>query len=260
MFPEGFAFPAGDDSELAPEEIRKFVDEEIPATRRSLLPAVAAHARRLTTGFDQIDEIHREGGETLVKWIVANYAPGRPLAITFVCTGNSRRSMLGATLGNIAAAYYGLPEIRCSSGGTRPSAFNERTIATLRDIGVEIEATGTSAEAGPDGERNPVYRVRWGAPVGESLPEMTEFSKRYDDAHNPQQGFAAVLVCSEADAACPIVKGAALRIAMPYPDPKLYDDSEFEARKYAERRDDIGRLMLAVMKAARLRLVSAGKL
>ena len=33
------------------------------------------------------------------------------------------------------------------------------------------------------------------------------------------------MVCGEADAACPVVKGAAARISMPYLDPKIYDDS-----------------------------------
>ena len=31
------------------------------------------------------------------------------------------------------------------------------------------------------------------------------------------------MVCGEADAACPFVKGAALRVSMPYLDPKIYD-------------------------------------
>ncbi len=260
MAPETFARLAGDDGELDPDEIRKHLEGAAPATRTALLPAVATHARLLTTGFDQIDEAHRAGGKELAHWIAEKYEPGRPLAITFVCTGNSRRSILGATLGNIAAAYYGLPDIRCYSGGTQPSAFNERTAATLRDIGVEIKATGKNAEGSPDASPNPLYRVRWGAPVGETLLETTEFSKRYDDSHNPQQGFAAILVCHEAEAACPNVKGAAVRIALPYLDPKLYDDTEFEARKYAERRDDIGRLMLAIMMQARRQLVSSGKL
>ena len=37
------------------------------------------------------------------------------------------------------------------------------------------------------------------------------------------------MVCGEADAACPFVKGAALRVSMPYLDPKIYDDGKFEA-------------------------------
>jgi hypothetical protein len=94
-----------------------------------------------------------------------------------------------------------------------------------------------------------VHTIRWGSDL-----EATEFSKTYLDASNPQQGFAALLVCGEADAACPLVKGAAVRISMPYLDPKIYDDSVYEARRYAERRDDIGRLMLCVMMQVRNRL------
>ena len=59
------------------------------------------------------------------------------------------------------------------------------------------------------------------------------------------------MVCSEADEACPFVKGAALRLSMPYLDPKIYDGGAYESAKYAERRNDIGRLMLSVMVQAR---------
>ena len=69
--------------------------------------------------------------------------------------------------------------------------------------------------------------------------EATEFSKTYFDENNPQHGFAALMVCGEADAACPLVKGAVVRISMPYLDPKIYDDSVYESHKYAELRDDI---------------------
>ena len=64
------------------------------------------------------------------------------------------------------------------------------------------------------------------------------------------------MVCGEADEACPFVKGATLRVSVPYLDPKIYDDGAYEAAKYAERRDDIGRLMLAVMVQARGDLAS----
>ena len=52
------------------------------------------------------------------------------------------------------------------------------------------------------------------------------------------------------------MKGATLRVLVPYLDPKIYDDGAYEAAKYAERRDDIGRLMLAVMVQARGDLAS----
>ena len=88
--------------------------------------------------------------------------------------------------------------------------------------------------------------------------ESTEFSKRYDDPANPQKGFAALMVCGEADAGCPLVKGSALRVSMPYLDPKIYDGGAYETAKYAERRDDMGRLMLSVMMQARQRIAAVG--
>ena len=243
---------AGSDGKLDAAEVRKALDADVHESRRRLSPKVAAHADLLTTSFDMIDEPHREAGEALADWIAGNYKPGQPLHVTVVCTGNSRRSILGATMGNVAAAYYGMPEVRFHSGGTAPSAFNPRTVACLKEIGVEVEPTGTDAPRGEPKTANPIYKVRWGQ-AGESSLEAFEFSKTYSDASIPQQGFAALMVCGEADAACPFVKGAALRVSMPYLDPKIYDDSRFEAAKYAERRDDIGRLMLSVMMQVRYR-------
>jgi arsenate reductase len=43
---------------------------------------------------------------------------------------------------------------------------------------------------------------------------------------------------------------------MPYLDPKMFDGGAYESAKYAERRDDIGRLMLSVMVQARGELAS----
>jgi arsenate reductase (thioredoxin) len=96
---------------------------------------------------------------------------------------------------------------------------------------------------------NPIFEIAW----GEGLKEL-EFSKMYQDGLNPQSGFAAVMVCSEADESCPQVTGADLRVSLTFLDPKVFDESRFETFKYAERRDDIGRIFLAVMANARRQL------
>jgi arsenate reductase len=259
MEPETFKTLAGADDRLNSDEIRKAVDAAVPESRGRLPPKLKAHTEYLTTSFDMIDEEHRLAGVSLAEWIAKNYQPGKPLDVVVVCTGNSRRSILGSTMGNIAAAYYGMPEVRFHSGGTAPTAFNSRTVATLKEIGVEIEPTGKEAARGEPQTANPIYRLRWGTPGGAGGPAMetTEFSKVYDDPANPKKDFAALMVCGEADAGCPFVRGSALRLSMPYLDPKIYDGSAFEAIKYAERRDDIGRLMLSVMMQARQRMASA---
>lgn len=232
---------------------------DVSASPGRLLPDVAAHVERLAST-PQTDTRHRDAVAEFAAWIAANDAPGKPLHVIAVCTGNSRRSLLTSTMGNIAAACCGL-DVRFHSGGTIPSAFNPRTIKTLQEIGVEVEATGEEAPRGEPGTANPVYRVRWGRTDASSPPmEMREFSKRYDDAANPQQGFAALMVCGEADEACPVVSGAALRVSMPFPDPKIHDGTEFEAAGYRERRDEIGRLMLGALQQARQRLTEKGRL
>jgi hypothetical protein len=241
---------AGDDDRLDDAEIKKAIAADVPASQARLLPKVRSYADLLTTSLDMIDDRHRRAGAEFAEWIAANYQPGKPLHVTVICTGNSRRSFLGATTGNIAAAYCGMPEVQFHSGGTAPSACNKRTIAALKAIGVEVEPTGQEAPRGEPRTPNPCYRLAWGTPARsteEPSLEVVEFSKHYADPTNPQKGFAALLVCSEADEACPTVKGAAVRVAMPYLDPKTYDDSPFEAVKYAERRDDIARLMMSVM-------------
>ena len=253
MGAETFSQLAGAGGRLDAGAIARAVAADVPESRGRLLPEVRAHADALTTSFDRIDPAHRDAGRKLGAWLAEHHRPGRPLEVIVICTGNSRRSILGAAMGNIAAAYYGMPEIRFHSGGTAPTAFNLRTVAALAAIGVEVEPTGAEAPRGEPLVANPVYRVRWGRPGADSaLPfEATEFSKHYGDPANPGRDFAALMVCGEADEACPNVKGAALRVSMPYLDPKVFDDTPYEAEKYAERRDDMGRLMLSALLHAR---------
>ncbi len=240
---------AGEDEVLDQDEIRRELEVSTPESRSTLNSAVREHLEFLSTSFDSIAEGRQELIQELASWIAANHRSGEPLHVVVVCTGNSRRSILGSTLGNASAAYVGLPEVRFHSGGTEPSAMNRRTIATLEAIGIVIRPTGEMGPSGAKGEPNPRQFVAWG-----EIPDVTdavEFSKRYDDPVNPQSGFAALMVCSEADAECPNVRGAAERISMPFLDPKSYDDSRFEVAKYAERRDEIGRVLLAALGEAR---------
>ncbi len=255
--PSTFSKLAGPDLRLDPTEVRRALEADVPESRRRLLPKVAEHASILTTSFDMVDPSHREASRALVDWIVENHKPGRPLHVTVICSANSRRSIMGATMGNVAAAYAGLPEIRFHCGGTAISALNSRAIAALKDAGVEVEPTGREAPRGDSRTANPIYKVRWGYPPttsGDPALETTEFSKLYGDKANPQADFAALMVCGDSDDNCPAIKEAALHVLTPYLDPKIYDGGAYETLKYAERRDDMARLMLMVMTQVRHRL------
>jgi len=219
-----------------------------PATRSTLEPVLAAHLDTLAGDLGSITEPHRSAGRQLAGWLGAHHRPEVALPVVVVCTGNSRRSMLGAMMGNAAASALGLPEVRFTSAGTAPSAFNPRTIAALRSIGFAIEPTWDEAPRGSENLTNPRHRVRWGSGEGQ---ELVEFSKALGDPALPPCGFMAVMVCDEADAGCPVVPGAAARVSMPFPDPKAADGTPEEAARYAATRDAFGRLMLAVLAEVR---------
>lgn len=226
--------------------------------REFLYPQVRSQCDLLSSQTDLISPAHFDGSERLFQAIVSQHIPDVELGVIVICTGNSRRSMLAATMGNIAAAYHGLPELRFYSGGTNPSAFNPRTIRALQEAGVVVNPTNENAPVGKAGESNPVYKVSWGnlPRIGVNRLEIKEFSKIYSDPHNPNKSFIALLVCDEADASCPNVQGASLRIAMPFQDPKSYDGSAQESAKYSERRDEIGRIMLSIVLKAKRHLAA----
>lgn len=243
---------AGADGRLDADEVRRALEAADPGLRRSLHPILRGHLDTLTTSFDRIGAEHLGPVRELGDWIAGRLESTGRAEVIVVCTGNSRRSFFGALMGNAAASYYGLPEVRFHCGGTEPSALNPRTIRALAEVGFLVGPTGSEAPRGPTGVENPIYRVSWG--TDPEVTEALEFSKLYTDPANPADGFAALMVCGEADEACPTVRGASARISMPFLDPKIYDGSAYEGAKYAERRDDLGREMLAALLRARRRL------
>lgn len=191
-----------------------------------------------------LSERQQAAARQVGEWIRQRRDSGLTANVIVICTGNSRRSSLGAMLGNVAAAFFGDVGVRFFSGGTAPSAFNPRTIRALQEIGVQVRELSELAAPGPAREQNARSLVRWGAGESDSI---VEFSKRYDDGSNPQQDYCAIMVCTDADENCPVVLGASLRVSMPFEDPKEFDGQPTEHAAYAERRDQIGRAMLAIL-------------
>ncbi len=224
-----------------------------PMIQNSPFPSITKHLKSISMDGKSIDTIHEKAQKELAKVIAEQYQPGKELSIILVCTGNSRRSMMGAAMGNASAAYHGLGDLRFYSGGTESSAFNSRSIRALKEIGFQIETNGEKAKPGPKGDDNFCYQVSW---ENNQRWNCVEYSKHYSDPKNPQKDFIALMVCDEADGACPEVLGAKKRIALPFSDPKAFDGKPEEAAKYSERRDDIGRFMLSTLALAREQLKS----
>lgn len=172
--------------------------------------------------------------EEMAVYLLDKIKKGEEIRLNFICTHNSRRSQFSQVWAQTAAVFYGI-EAACYSGGVEVTAFNERAVAALKRDGFKVVQKG---------EDNPVYFVF----PGEETEPIITFSKVYDDALNANKGFAAVMTCDHADENCPYIPGADKRFPLRYEDPKAFDDTEEEARRYTERCRQIGAELVLLFK------------
>jgi len=196
--------------------------------------SLSLYIRARENEFESIPAERKKELAALVEYVRDCRKAGRPIRLTFICTHNSRRSHLSQIWASTAAAHYGVENVRTFSGGTEATAFNHRAVAALRRAGFLVSE--------PLEVNNPKFQVRWHA----AAEPMICYSKKYNEAPNPGTDFAAVMTCTQADRACPIVQGAAARITLPFDDPKAADGTSDEERVYDERTAQIGREMLFV--------------
>jgi arsenate reductase len=207
------------------------------ASPRPLVPAIAAYVAATLAELDQIPVERRQRIAALASFVRDRTDSGEEVALTFICTHNSRRSHMSQVWAETAAHCFGIDGVTSYSGGTEATAFSPRAVAALARAGFHIEQMS-------EGD-NPVYAVRF----VDGMEPLRCFSKVYNQPPNPDHGFAAVMTCSDADAACPIVFGAAERVSIPYEDPKAADGTDGEASAYDERCRQIAREMLYLFSA-----------
>lgn len=178
--------------------------------------------------------------DAMVDYILAKIKSNEEVRLNFICTHNSRRSQFSQIWAKTAADYHGI-EVFCYSGGVEVTAFNERAVSAIKRDGFKVVQKG---------EENPVYFVFHGE---ESEPIVT-FSKVYDDAINPNSGFAAVMTCDHADENCPFIPGAEKRIPLRFEDPKAFDGTVLEEKMYTERSHQIAAEMFLIFQRVKEKL------
>jgi arsenate reductase (thioredoxin) len=193
-----------------------------------LLPGLQLTTDALVKRFGNISSERKQLLQQLTDFVEQRVKAGQTVHLNFICTHNSRRSHLSQLWAQAAAYYYKVPNVQSYSGGTEATAFNPRAVKAMSEAGFTIVTV-------KEGE-NPVYEVYF----AEEINPVTAFSKKYDDPFNHNKDFAAVMTCSHADENCPLILGAAARIALTYDDPKEFDGTSQEAEKYKERVEQIG--------------------
>ncbi|MFY7898712.1 MAG: low molecular weight phosphatase family protein [Chitinophagaceae bacterium] len=161
--------------------------------------------------------------QPLIHYVQQKVQAQSTIRLNFICTHNSRRSHLSQIWAQTMANHFNIKNLYCFSGGTEATAMYPKIVETLIHQGFEIEKLSQAD--------NPVYAVKY------ALNEMPIvcFSKVYQHAFNPQNEFAAIMTCNNADEGCPVVFGAEIRIPIKYTDPKIADNTPQQMAIYAER-------------------------
>ena len=154
--------------------------------------------------FESITAERKAVLQPLIDFIQDKHTSHEEIRLNLICTHNSRRSHLSQVWAQTAAAYYGIKNVFCYSGGTEATALFPKVAETLKDSGFRIQVIS-------DGN-NPVYAIKY----SENEHPVIGFSKTYDDAFNPENGFAAIMTCSQADGGCPFIAGAEKRIPITF--------------------------------------------
>lgn len=180
----------------------------------------------LSNQFDSIPIKRKEILAKITAYIQQRKDANKPISLVYICTHNARRSFFGQIWALTAASFFQIENCTTYSGGMEVTRCHPNAINALQNQGFETQIVSDS--------NNPKYQISFGEPV-----KMNCFSKLYNDETNPQEGFAAIMVCSDAETNCPFIPEAALRISTTYDDPKEFDGTPNEIEKYLERATQI---------------------
>lgn len=173
----------------------------------------------------RIDAVRKRHLDGVIQRLNELYAQHKQLNLVFICTHNSRRSILAQTWAFIAARFFDKPNISVYSGGTEQTAVYPGIISSLQEAGLDIFTHGQ--------EPNKSYSVK----LEDQVLELS--SKRYDSNINPKNNFVALMTCSDADQNCPFIPAAIARISLTFEDPKFSDGTEAEYQVYFNKSMEI---------------------
>lgn len=172
---------------------------------------------------ETITKERRDILQPLVEYIQNKVNNNQKLLINFICTHNSRRSHFSQVWAQTLAYYFNIQNVFCYSGGTEVTALFPMVSETLINSGFKVDILSNG--------NNPVYSIKY----AKNEHPIIGFSKKMNDKFNPTSEFAAVMTCSQADEGCPFITGAEKRISIPFEDPKVYDNTPAQAKKYQQR-------------------------
>jgi len=191
------------------------------AIQSNLFPEILNTIRSFNP--EHIIEDRKSVLKPLIDFIQLKVDNHQEIRINFICTHNSRRSHLSQIWAQTMAYNFGINNVFCYSAGTEATALFPMVVETLKNSGFHISPLSK--------DNNPVYSIKYAY----NQHPIIGFSKSLTDEFNPKLDFAAIMTCSQADGTCPNIAGAEKRIPITFDDPKAFDNTPEQAKKYQER-------------------------
>ncbi len=198
--------------------------------------SIKKYCERRIEEFDLIPEERKKELNKLAAYV--KYKETDPIDLVFICTHNSRRSIFGQVWAKIAAFHFGLTNVETHSAGTEETSIAGNVVYTFMSLGFDLVVEGEEENS----RHFFIFDTRQNACVCSS--------KTLDHYSLPKEEFGAIMTCTSADEACPMVLGAELRVATPFEDPKASDGTSEAQQKYRATSNQIAREMLYVFHKA----------
>jgi len=174
------------------------------------------------------------------------------VAVVFLCTHNSRRSIMCEVWLRASLALLGVQGITVRSAGTEATCVDWRTVRALKRFGFvfaqSLETTSPIPTLGSERSTNlnPRYECVFHQKEGEKPMVQAEtcdwpqlWSKTISESIVPNSATLVVPVCTSADEACPFLSAVSHRAPLSFPDPKTFDGTAQEICAYDTSCSDI---------------------
>jgi arsenate reductase (thioredoxin) len=188
-----------------------------------MLPELQKYWDSLPEKISTIPEKRRKLLEQIADKISHELNDKQTLHVMYVCTHNSRRSQFAQVWGHVAVHHFGLKNIQVHSGGTEATAIHSNAVQALKRSGFQFYLEGPNENA------------RHFFTFDKKVNPVACYSKIYNAPENPKERIFAIMTCGEAEKNCPFIPGVLTRFATTYEDPKAFDGTESQDKKYDER-------------------------
>lgn len=185
---------------------------------------------------ESIDAARKESLLKIAEYITARLKDQQMAYLVFLCTHNSRRSIISQTLAKAAASWQNIQLLRTFSGGINATEFSPIAADAL-------DRTGLKVVKYVDIQNSP-FNIFYD---DEDVPVIA-FSKIHNAPSMPREGFALITNCSESEKDCPILEGTEVVVNLGYDDPKDYEGKSNQDASYDALVERIATEMAFLMK------------